>query len=99
MAENVRIAVIPVAGESTRMLPATRAVPKELLNVVDWPVIEYVVDEAIDAGIEHIVFVTGCGKSAIEDYFDRRAVSCMHGLPLGQIDNGSRHGIAFVEVA
>jgi UTP--glucose-1-phosphate uridylyltransferase len=67
---RVRKAVLPVAGLGTRVLPATKAIPKELLPVVDRPVIQYVVDEALEAGIEHIVFVTGRGKGAIEDYFD-----------------------------
>lgn len=67
---RIRKAVLPVAGLGTRVLPATKAIPKELLPVVDRPVIQYVVDEALEAGIEHIVFVTGRGKSAIEDYFD-----------------------------
>lgn len=67
---RVRKAVLPVAGLGTRVLPATKAIPKELLPVVDRPVIQYVVDEAIEAGIEHIVFVTGRSKGAIEDYFD-----------------------------
>jgi UTP--glucose-1-phosphate uridylyltransferase len=67
---RVRKAVIPVAGHGTRVLPATKAIPKELLPVVDRPLIQYVVDEAREAGIEHIVFVTGRGKGAIEDYFD-----------------------------
>ena len=67
---TVRKAVIPVAGHGTRVLPATKSVPKELLTVVDRPLIHYVVDEAREAGIEHIVFVTGRGKSSIEDYFD-----------------------------
>jgi UTP--glucose-1-phosphate uridylyltransferase len=66
----VRIAVFPVAGFGTRVLPATKTIPKELLPVVDRPVLQYVYDEAIGAGIEHIVFVTGRGKGAIEDYFD-----------------------------
>jgi len=67
---RIRKAVLPVAGLGTRVLPATKAIPKELLPVVDRPVIQYVVDEAIEAGIEHIIFVTGRGKGAIEDYFD-----------------------------
>jgi UTP--glucose-1-phosphate uridylyltransferase len=67
---NVRKAVIPVAGLGTRFLPATKSVPKEMLTIVDRPVIQYAVDEALEAGIEHIVFVTGRNKSAIEDYFD-----------------------------
>jgi UTP--glucose-1-phosphate uridylyltransferase len=63
--------VLPVAGFGTRVLPATKAIPKELLPVFDRPAIQYVVDEALDAGIEHIVFVTGRNKGAIEDYFDK----------------------------
>lgn len=68
--KKLRKAVFPVAGLGTRFLPATKAVPKEMLTVVDKPVIQYVVDEAIEAGIEHFVFVTGRGKAVIEDYFD-----------------------------
>ncbi len=67
----IRKAVLPVAGLGTRVLPATKAIPKEMLPVFDRPAIQYVVDEALDAGIEHIVFVTGRNKNAIEDYFDR----------------------------
>ncbi|MDO6965295.1 UTP--glucose-1-phosphate uridylyltransferase [Rhizobium alvei] len=67
---KVKKAVFPVAGLGTRFLPATKAVPKEMMTVVDKPVIQYVVDEAIEAGIEHFVFVTGRGKGIIEDYFD-----------------------------
>ncbi len=66
----VRKAVFPVAGLGTRFLPATKAVPKEMLTVVDRPVIQYVVDEAREAGVEHFVFVTGRNKSVIEDHFD-----------------------------
>jgi len=66
----VKKAVIPVAGLGTRFLPATKAMPKEMLTIVDRPVVQYAVDEALEAGIEHIVFVTGRNKSAIEDYFD-----------------------------
>src|ERR1700748_183876 len=66
----VRKAVLPVAGLGTRVLPGTKTVPKELLNVVDRPVLSYIVAEARAAGIEHFVFVTGRGKGAIEDYFD-----------------------------
>lgn len=67
----LRKAVLPVAGFGTRVLPATKAIPKEMLPVFDRPAIQYVVDEALAAGIEHIVFVTGRNKGAIEDYFDR----------------------------
>ena len=67
---TIRKAVLPVAGFGTRVLPATKAIPKELLPIVDRPALQYVVDEAREAGIEHIVFVTGRNKGAIEDYFD-----------------------------
>ncbi|MDX5365341.1 MAG: UTP--glucose-1-phosphate uridylyltransferase, partial [Alphaproteobacteria bacterium] len=70
MQKMPRKAVFPVAGLGTRFLPATKAVPKEMLTVVDKPVIQYAVDEAVEAGIEHFVFVTGRGKGAIEDHFD-----------------------------
>jgi len=66
----IRKAVFPVAGLGTRFLPATKAMPKEMLTVVDRPVIQYVVDEAREAGIEHFVFVTGRNKSVISDHFD-----------------------------
>ena len=66
----VRKVVIPVAGHGTRVLPATKSTPKELLPLVDRPLIDYVVNEAFEAGIEHVVLVTGRGKGAIEDYFD-----------------------------
>jgi UTP--glucose-1-phosphate uridylyltransferase len=69
-AGKVKKAVFPVAGLGTRFLPATKAVPKEMMTVVDKPVIQYVVEEAIEAGIEHFVFVTGRNKGVIEDYFD-----------------------------
>ncbi|MCF3638936.1 UTP--glucose-1-phosphate uridylyltransferase [Rhizobium sp. TRM95111] len=68
--KTVRKAVIPVAGNGTRFLPATKAMPKEMLTVVDRPVVQYAVDEAREAGIEHIVFVTSRNKQAIEDHFD-----------------------------
>jgi UTP--glucose-1-phosphate uridylyltransferase len=70
MARRVRKAVFPVAGLGTRFLPATKAVPKEMLPVVDRPLIQLVVDEAREAGIEHFIFVTGRNKSIIEDHFD-----------------------------
>ena len=68
--KKVRKAVFPVAGLGTRFLPATKAIPKEMLTVVDKPVIQYVVDEAREAGIEHFIFVTGRNKAVIEDHFD-----------------------------
>ncbi|MBB6123900.1 UTP--glucose-1-phosphate uridylyltransferase [Sphingobium subterraneum] len=67
---RIRKAVFPVAGLGTRFLPATKAVAKELLPVVDRPLIQYAVDEALEAGIEQMIFVTGRGKGAIEDHFD-----------------------------
>lgn len=70
MKKPIRKAVLPVAGLGTRFLPATKAVPKEMLTIVDRPIIQYVVDEARAAGIEHIVFVTGRNKHVIEDHFD-----------------------------
>jgi UTP--glucose-1-phosphate uridylyltransferase len=70
--QKIRKAVFPVAGLGTRFLPATKALPKEMLPVVDRPLIQYVVDEAREAGIEHLVFVTGRNKSVIEDHFDRQ---------------------------
>ncbi len=68
--KRVRKAVFPVAGLGTRFLPATKSIPKEMLTVVDRPVIQYVVDEAREAGIEHFIFVTGRNKAVIEDHFD-----------------------------
>src|SRR5256885_2036412 len=68
----IRKAVFPVAGLGTRFLPATKAMPKEMLPVVDRPLIQYVVEEAREAGIEHFVFVTGRNKAVIEDHFDRQ---------------------------
>ncbi|MEM1287213.1 MAG: UTP--glucose-1-phosphate uridylyltransferase GalU [Pseudomonadota bacterium] len=70
MTRPIRKAVFPVAGLGTRFLPATKAMPKEMLTVVDRPVIQYVFEEARDAGIEHFIFVTGRNKTVIEDHFD-----------------------------
>src|SRR5207248_9816740 len=67
---RIRKAVFPVAGLGTRFLPATKAMPKEMLTVVDRPLIQHVVDEAREAGIEHFIFVTGRNKEIIEDHFD-----------------------------
>ncbi len=68
---KIKKAVFPVAGLGTRFLPATKAMAKEMLTVVDKPIIQYAVEEAFDAGIEQIIFVTGRGKKALEDHFDR----------------------------
>ncbi len=70
--KRIRKAIFPVAGLGTRFLPATKAMPKEMLPVVDRPLIQHVVDEARQAGIEHCVFVTGRNKNVIEDHFDRQ---------------------------
>ena len=70
MSQRVRKAVFPVAGLGTRMLPATKSIPKELIPIVDRPLIQYAIDEAREAGIEQMIFVTGRGKSALDDYFD-----------------------------
>jgi UTP--glucose-1-phosphate uridylyltransferase len=70
MSNRVRKAVFPVAGLGTRLLPATKTMPKEMLTIVDQPLIQYAVDEAREAGIEQLIFVTGRGKSSLVDYFD-----------------------------
>jgi UTP--glucose-1-phosphate uridylyltransferase len=68
----VRTAVVPVAGLGTRFLPATKAIPKEMLPIVDRPAVQYIVEEAVRAGLDDVLLVTATGKSAIEDHFDRR---------------------------
>src|ERR1041385_313083 len=70
MVQKVRKAVFPAAGLGTRFLPATKSSPKEMLPLVDKPLIQYVVEEAVASGIESVIIVTGRGKSAIEDHFD-----------------------------
>ena len=70
MTNRVRKAVFPVAGLGTRLLPATKSMPKEMLTIVDRPLIQYAVDEAREAGIEQLIFVTGRGKASLVDYFD-----------------------------
>src|SRR5437764_14575472 len=71
MTNRVRKAVFPVPGLGTRLLPATKSIPKEMITIVDRPLIQYAVDEAREAGIEQLIFVTGRGKSALVDYFDQ----------------------------
>lgn len=75
---DIKKAVIPVAGLGTRFLPATKAMPKEMLPLIDRPIIQYVVEEAIQSGIEDIILITGRGKRAIEDYFDDAPELEMH---------------------
>lgn len=71
MPTRVRKAVFPVAGLGTRLLPATKSIPKEMITIIDRPLIQFAVDEAREAGIEELIFVTGRGKSALVDYFDQ----------------------------
>ena len=68
--KKIRKAIFPVGGLGTRFLPATKSIPKEMLPVLDKPLVQYAVDEALEAGIEEFIFVTGRNKSAIEDHFD-----------------------------
>ncbi len=68
---KIRKAVIPIAGKGTRFLPATKEIAKEIIPIINVPMIHYIVEEAVDAGVEQIIFVTSSGKSAVEDYFDR----------------------------
>jgi UTP--glucose-1-phosphate uridylyltransferase len=88
--KKVRKAVFPVAGLGTRFLPATKSIPKEMLTIVDRPLIQYAVEEALEAGIEQIVFVTGRGKGALEDHFDiafeLEATMRARGKPLDALD-------------
>jgi UTP--glucose-1-phosphate uridylyltransferase len=81
--QKVRKAVIPAAGFGTRFLPQTKAMPKEMLPVVDKPIIQYIVEELIDAGIEDIVIVTGYHKRTIEDHFDRPSMELIENLRMG----------------
>ena len=83
---KVKKAIIPAAGMGTRFLPATKAMPKEMLPIIDRPTIEYIVEEAILSGIEDIIIVTGKGKRAIEDHFDRNFGLEQHLKEKGKID-------------
>ena len=88
--KKVSKAVFPVAGLGTRFLPATKAIPKEMLTIVDRPLIQYAVEEALEAGIEQLIFVTGRGKGALEDHFDisyeLEATMTARGKPLDALD-------------
>ena len=83
MAQKIRKAVIPAAGFGTRFLPQTKAMPKEMLPVVDKPIIQYIVEELVEAGIEDIVIVTGYHKRSIEDHFDRPSLELIENLRMG----------------
>lgn len=84
--QKVKKAIIPAAGMGTRFLPATKAMPKEMLPIIDRPTIEYIVEEAIQSGIEDILIVTGKGKRAIEDHFDRNIELEHHLKEKGKLD-------------
>jgi UTP--glucose-1-phosphate uridylyltransferase len=83
---HIRKAVFPVAGMGTRFLPATKSVPKEMLTLVDRPLIQYAVDEAREAGIEEFIFVSAAGKGALEDYFDTAAALENQLIAKGKVD-------------
>lgn len=83
MAQKIRKAVIPAAGFGTRFLPQTKAMPKEMLPVVDKPIIQYIVEELVDAGIKDIILVTGYHKRTIEDHFDRPSLELLENLRMG----------------
>lgn len=83
MAQKIRKAVIPAAGFGTRFLPQTKAMPKEMLPVVDKPIIQYIVEELVDAGIKDIIIVTGYHKRTIEDHFDRPSLELVENLRMG----------------
>jgi UTP--glucose-1-phosphate uridylyltransferase len=84
--KNIRKAVIPAAGFGTRFLPQTKAMPKEMLPIVDKPIIQYVVEEAVESGIEDVVIVTGASKRAIEDHFDLPNADLVNNLLAGGKD-------------
>src|SRR5690348_6465936 len=81
---KIRKAVIPAAGFGTRFLPQTKAMPKEMLPIVDKPVIQYVVEEAVASGIEDVIIVTGAAKRAIEDHFDKPNADLIANLQMGK---------------
>ena len=81
--QKIRKAVIPAAGFGTRFLPQTKAMPKEMLPVVDKPIIQYIVEELVEAGITDIIVVTGSQKRAIEDHFDRPSLDLVDNLQVG----------------
>lgn len=89
---HIRKAVFPVAGMGTRFLPATKSIPKEMLPLVDRPLIQYAVDEARSAGIEEFIFITAAGKGALEDYFDTAAA-----LEQRLEEDGKAHALAAIE--
>ena len=91
--QKIRKAVFPVAGFGTRFLPATKAMPKELLPIINKPLIQYAVEEAISAGIDTLIFITGRNKRAIEDHFDLiLSLSMLYILKVSETGrNGSQH--------
>ena len=89
MSNKIKKAVIPVAWLRTRMLPATKAIPKEMLPIVDKPLIQYIVNECIDAGITEIVLVTHSSKNAIENHFDKSFTEALISSISGHIFNST----------
>src|SRR3989338_3641651 len=90
--KKIRKAVIPAAGFGTRFLPKTKAMPKEMLPIVDKPIIQYIVEELVDVGIEDIIIVTGYHKRTIEDHFDRPSLELIENLR-----NGGESKLKFIE--
>ena len=90
--KKIRKAVIPAAGFGTRFLPQTKAMPKEMLPIVDKPIIQYIVEELVDVGIEDIIIVTGYHKRTIEDHFDRPSLELIENLR-----NGGDSKLGFID--
>ena len=88
----IKKAVIPAAGLGTRFLPATKVQPKEMLPIVDKPVIQFVIEEAVSSGIDDIIIITGRGKRTIEDYFDFSPSSRIIWPTMANMNNLSRYG-------
>ncbi len=99
MNKKIRKVVIPAAGFGTRFLPQTKAMPKEMLPIVDKPVIQYVVEEAVESGIEDVIIVTGAAKRAIEDHFDVPNAELIRNLEMGGKDELVKHVMRLSELA
>jgi len=99
MNKQIRKAVIPAAGFGTRFLPQTKAMPKEMLPIVDKPVIQYVVEEAVESGIEDIIIITGSAKRAIEDHFDVPNAELIKNLEMGGKEELVKHVMRLSELA
>ena len=99
MNKKIRKVVIPAAGFGTRFLPQTKAMPKEMLPIVDKPVIQYVVEEAVESGIEDVIIVTGAAKRAIEDHFDVPNAELIKNLEMGGKEELVKHVMRISELA